>query len=208
MKIVIFGASGGTGKALVKQALDAGHRVTAFVRDPARLPLTHDRLAIIAGNVYDKVAVEKAIAGKEVVISALGPAPNSPPDVLCVAARNIVAAMHKLGVRRLIWQTGTGVSDPNDAFSLTCVVKRTALGLLSPGALRASEEAYATVSADGLDWTVVRVARLKDGPKVGGYRVGFVPPGPKAVAREDVAAFMLNQIADTQYVRRAPMIGY
>jgi len=208
MKLVIFGATGGTGRALVRQALVAGHEVTAFVRDPAKLGIQPERLKVVQGDISDAARVEEAVSGNEAVIGALGPTRTSASDMLRKGAANVIAAMKKHGLRRLIWQTGAGVRDEGDGPSAIRSVMVFLLKLLSPKVLEDSEHTFAAIKASGLDWTVVRVPRLGDGPKVGGYVLGFTPPGPKPISREDVAEFMLRQLVENIYVHRAPMIGY
>jgi putative NADH-flavin reductase len=106
MKIVVFGASGGTGIEIVKQALEAGHDVTAFVRNPDKMTARSPKLRLVQGDVMDPYIVEKAVAGQEAVISALGPTRPPVADMMKTAAQNIVAAMHKAGIRRLVSTTG------------------------------------------------------------------------------------------------------
>jgi putative NADH-flavin reductase len=208
MKLVVLGATGRTGRLLVEKALVEGHEVAAFARNPSRLALEHERLVLLPGDVGNAVQVELAVAVAEAIISALGPTRTSSRDVMTVGARNIVEAMNRHGVRRLVWQTGAAVRDSQDPPSVIRAVMAGLLRLLSPGVLEDSERAYQIIKTSGLDWTVVRVARLKDGPEQGDYQVGFAPPGPKPVSREDVAGFMLQQLSDDSYCRQAPMIGY
>jgi hypothetical protein len=114
MKVVIFGAAGQTGKHLVRQALDAGHSVTAFVRDPAKLGVTHTNLRIVQGTSTDAAAVERAVEGQDAVISALGQVKPFQPGLMVQTATNIVNAMKKHGVKRLVYLTGAGVTTPKD----------------------------------------------------------------------------------------------
>ncbi len=134
MKVVIFGASGGTGRELVRQALDAGHDVTAFVRDVTRLGVTHERLRVAQGDVRHAAAVSATTAGQDAVLSALGP---SKPDfdAMTVGARNILAAMNEHGVRRLVTLTGAGVPDSNARPKLFNHVISFLLKRISPGVL-------------------------------------------------------------------------
>lgn len=208
MKLIVFGASGGTGRAVVKQALEKGYIVTAFVRDAAKLGVSHDRLRVVVADVTDPASVEQAMADSEAVISALGPTRTSSKTAIRAGAANIVAAMNMHGVRRLIWQTGAGVRDGGDEPSAIRTVMVSLMKLLSPGVLEDSEGAFETIKASDLNWTIVRVPILKDGPKQGGYHAGFAPPLPKPVSREDVAEFLLKQLSDGAFVRRSPMIGY
>src|SRR5689334_18551519 len=114
MKIVLFGASRGVGRQVLEQALQAGHTVTAFVRDPSAISMEHANLTLFQGDALDAPAVEKAVAGQDAVISALGPAHPPVVGMMEIAARNIVNAMKKNGVRRLISTTGAGVRQTED----------------------------------------------------------------------------------------------
>jgi putative NADH-flavin reductase len=114
MKVVVFGASGGTGRHIVDQALEAGYEVTAFVRSPEKLGIEYGNLTVFQGDVMDAESVERAIADQDAVLSALGPTRPPVSDMMVNAATNIVAAMDKHGVRRIVSTTGGGVRDPQD----------------------------------------------------------------------------------------------
>ena len=207
MNLAIFGATGGTGKELVQQALEAGHRVTALVRNPAKLGLQHERLTVVQGDIADASCVERTMAGQDAVLSALGPTRNSPKNAMTIGSANVVAAMKKHNVRRLIWQTGAGVRAAGDAPSTIRTVMVMLMKIISPSVLQDSEQAFRIITASGLDWTVVRVPRLKDGAIEGGIRASSIPPAPTPITRADVAEFMLKQLNDKTWVGKAPMIG-
>ena len=114
MKLAVFGATGGTGKQLVEQALAAGHEVVAFARDPSKLTTRHERLRIVPGDVTDQAAVECAVNGVEAVISVLGPRGNDRSKPITRGTQNILAAMKKYGVRRFVLSSTPSASDPND----------------------------------------------------------------------------------------------
>lgn len=114
MRIVVFGASGGLRLNVVQQAVQAGYTVTAFVRMPLRFVLQHPNLIVCQGDSMDAAAVEKAITGQDAVISALGPTRPAVPGMMEISARNIVNAMQKHQVRRLVSATGAGVRQPED----------------------------------------------------------------------------------------------
>lgn len=113
MKLAIFGASGQTGQLLTQQALAAGHSLTALVRNPAKLQKAPN-LRLIVGDVQNQSAVDDTIMGAEAVLNVLGHTTKSPRDLQAVATRNIVSAMQRLGVKRLVALTGAGVRDPQD----------------------------------------------------------------------------------------------
>jgi putative NADH-flavin reductase len=207
VKVVVFGASGQTGRLLVEQALAAGHEVTAFVRDPAKLSLQHERLRVVQGDVQDAGAVAGAVAGQDAVLSALGPAKPA-FNSMTLGARHILAGMREHGVRRLVTITGAGVPDPHDRpgplnQAISFLLKR-----INPEVLADAQRHVDQVRASDVDWTIVRVGRLTDGPKTGAVRVGWVGVNTKPfVSRADAAAFMLAQLTDPAHLRQAPMIS-
>lgn len=209
MRIVIFGASGRTGKPLVEQALAAGHDVTAFVRDSSKLDIDHGRLTVIEGDVKDPDRVREAIAGADAVLSTLGHTKTSANDVQTVGTENIVATVKETGVRRLVSLTGAGVSDPKDEPKLFDKAITKLLKLLQKDVLEDGENHAWAIEKSGLDWVIVRGPRLTEGEKKGEYRVGHVGKnsGTK-ISRADVADFMLRQTQDDTYLGQKPMISY
>lgn len=209
MRIVVFGATGKTGHHLIAQALSAGHEVRAFVRDASRLPVRHERLQIIEGDVLNTTSVEQAVSNTDVVLSVLGHTKTSTNDVQTVGTENIVGAMKKNGISRLISLTGAGVRDEKDSPKLVDRVFGLLLKLLQREVLQDAENHAEVIRKSGLDWVIVRAPRLTDGPRAGEYRVGYVgeDSGTK-ISRADVADFMLRQLIDDEYLRQQPMISY
>jgi putative NADH-flavin reductase len=208
MKVVIFGASGRTGQPLVQQALEQGHQVVAFVRNPASLGIKHDNLTFVQGDVLDPKKVEEAVAGADAVFNTLGQ-PNEPnTTVLSEGTRNIIQGMQKCGVRRLISQASLGtVGDDKEVgiFFRWIVVP---IFLKHKIADKQKQDQY--IRESNLDWTVVRATQLTSGPKTGKYRSGLNLKLPwwAKIAREDVADFMLKQLTDKTYVHQSPGICY
>ena len=202
MNVLIFGASGGTGRLLVCQALARGHTVTAFVRTPTKLAITHPLLTVIAGDVADRAAVARAVQGQDAVLSALGAATPLRRDPILVAGiRHIVETMTGAGVQRLIYQSFLGVGDSRreGGFFIRYVA---ALLLRHPTADHELKERV--IRESGLLWTIVRPPKLTDGPLTGRYRIGehirARSPMP-LLSRADVADAMLRQLDDPTHVR-------
>lgn len=204
MKIALFGATGGTGRQIVKQALDHGYEIHALVRDPARLAVSHPQLITVTGDVLDPVAVEAAINGSEAVIVSLGSTSNNPDDIVSRGTAVVVEAMKQLGVRRLIAVTSIGVGDSKDQvpFAFKMLMKTV---LKKP--MEDKERQEALIQSSGLDWTIVRPGGLTDGPATGKYTAGLDPKiSAGQVSRADVAAFILKQLEDDTYLQKTPAI--
>lgn len=208
MKLAIFGATGRTGRPLVEQALAAGHEVVALVRTSAKLPTQNSRLTVIQGDAMNASDVEKTVQGTDAVLSALGQTKDSPKDMQTVATRNIIAAMKKYDVRRLVSLTGAGVDAPQDQPKLVNHLIKFALKTLSGHALQDGINHATAIHDSGLDWVIVRGPRLNEGPHTGKYRVGWVGVNTDTrISRADVADFMLKQVTDNAYLHKMPMIS-
>lgn len=209
MKIVVFGASRGVGLKVVEQAFQAGHSVTAFVRTPSKFTVQHPSLTVFQGDSLDAAAVEKAIAGQDAVISALGPTRPPVPGMMETSAKNIVAAMKKHGVRRLVSTTGAGVRQPEDTPKFADHVIGFLLNLLAKNVVLDSAANVKVIQASDLDWTVVRYPRLMDGAHTGKYRVGYVSKDSSTqLSRADGADFVLKELAEKKWLRKLPLVSY
>jgi putative NADH-flavin reductase len=208
MKLVIFGATGGTGRELVSQALERGHAVTAFARDPEPLG-SRDGLTTVAGDVLDQAAVERAVAGQDAVLSVIGKPATSPGRLRSEGTANIVRAMRRLGPRRLLSMSTMGIAETRP------LLPRLYRYALIPTLLRRTFAEHArqeaVVRSSELDWTIVRAGVLTDDPATGRFRHGF-PPSDRSVkaeiSRGDVADFILGQIGESTYMRAVPSVSY
>lgn len=208
MNIVVFGASGGTGIEIIQQALASGHNVTAFVRSPGKIQISHPNLSLFQGNVMDAAAVAKAIQGQEIVISALGPTRPPIPEMMAHAARNIIAGMQQNGVRRLVYTSGAGVRAPQDQPQLMDHIMKGLLTLMAGSVLADSEKGVNIIRSANLDWTVVRFPRLVNGPVTGKYRVGYLGKGAGfQISRADGAHFVVQEMVQNQYLREMPFLS-
>ena len=250
MRLLIFGATGGTGRALVEQALAQGHVVTAFARDPAKVRSAHQNLTIARGSMLDVDSVEAAVKGQDAVLSALG---TSLPVGLWVVAtalclifakvlalhgpmglavriggpilanlilfrkttalsegtRNIVQAMEKHGVRRLICESSLGVAGSKGRLGILYNLVVIPLLLRNVFADKAVQEE--TIQTSSLAWVIVRPSSLTNGPRKGIYRTGMDIGHwlrPTSISRPDVADFMLKQLTDDTWLRKTPGVAY
>ena len=210
MRLLIVGATGGTGRALVEQALERGHAVTALVRNPSRLPHADPRLTVVVGDVMTPASLDAAVRGQDAVLSALGHKRwFYPTHILSEGTHNLIDAMGRHGVRRLIVETALGVGDTWWQMGLyyTLFVRIVIL----PFYFFDKGRQEAVVRRSGLDWTVVRPGALNNGPRRGVFR-----QGPRVghwlwtvgISRADVAGFMLDQVTDTRHLGSAVGVAY
>jgi putative NADH-flavin reductase len=206
MRLLVFGATGGTGQQLVAQALAQGHLVTAFVRRAEAVTTKHDSLIVVQGDIIDATAVNPAVAGQDVVLSALGT--RGGPSALVVGTHNILEAMRTHGVRRSLWVSSFGAGDSLQQMgwlSQTLIVK----GLLRQ-AIQEKNAQEKIIMASDSDWILARPGGLTDGPLTGTYRVAGLGDkvGRPSISRADVADFMLKNLADDRYIRNAVGLTY
>lgn len=208
MKLIIFGSTGSIGRQLVKQALEQGHMVTAFARDPVRVDIKHANLQVIQGDVLDHPAsVEKAVQGHDAVLCSLGAGRKG--AVRSEGTRNIIHAMEKASVRRFICQSTLGVGDSRD--NLSFFWKHIMYGLLLRPAYADHVSQENHVKKSHLDWTIVRPGAFTDGERTGQYRHGFRGTDKTTklkISRADVADFMLKQLTDDAYLHKTPGLSY
>lgn len=209
MNIVVFGASRGVGRNVVEQALAQGHHVTAFVRTPSTFTLQHPSLTVCQGDSTDALAVEKAIAGQDAVVSALGPTRPPVPHMMETSAKNIVAGMKKHGVRRIVSTTGAGVRQPEDHPKLMDHFIGFLLNLLAKEVVLDSARNVEVIKSSNLDWAIVRFPRLMDGEHTRKYRVGYVDKESSTqFSRADGADFILKELTEQNWLRKLPLVSY
>ena len=208
MKVLVFGASGRTGRELVRQAIAGGHDVTAFVRNPAAFAAA-EHLRIATGDVHDPAAVNIAMIEQEAVLSALG-GTISDEDLLPRSMENILAAMQRNKVRRLIVLGAAGAieSTLKRMPALTHMVFRIFMGTLLRKPFKSQRAMQELIRASDTDWTIVQPPRLVNEPATGRIRVDgdALPEKASRISRADLAAFMVAQLKSTEWVRREPCI--
>jgi putative NADH-flavin reductase len=207
MKLAIFGGTGKTGQHLVKQALEAGHHVTALARTPSKLDIQHERLHVIQGDIVDAEKVSAVVEGADALLSVLGPPNNEPNFVISQGTDHMLAAMRQHGVQRLVISTGAGVRVPQDKPGLIDKVASLALNLMAKNVAADMRQVVEKVQASDRDWTIVRVPMLTDQPPQGQMKVGYVGDISPRLSREDMAEFMLAQVHSGEHVGNAPAIS-
>jgi putative NADH-flavin reductase len=204
-KLTIFGATGGTGKCLVQQAIAAGGQVRAVVRQPGRLAVpAQPLLQVVLADVMDPAAIRSAVAGADAVLTAIGPRGGGTTTVSEDSARSIITAMQKADVRRLVMVSGSVVTDEGESAYLRYLLKPLARRTFLRHVCADMRAAEAEVRGSGLDWTIMRPPALTDGPATGTYRKAVDRNLPRGfrIPRADLASCMLGLIDDPGAVRR------
>ena len=209
--VALFGATGPTGRHIIDEALKQGYNLSVYTRDAKKLASFAGRVEVVVGDLQDHSAIATCVQGADAVISALGPNSfkSQGDKPIMHGLTNIIAAMKHAGVRRLIQVSTAAYRDPKDGFAF----KPHAFALLFKVIARKGyEDIKATgelVANSDLDWTLVRIPNLKDGPADGRVDVswyGKTKLGTK-LSRGNLAKFLVDQVTDQKFVRAAPGIA-
>ncbi|MFN2476675.1 MAG: NAD(P)-dependent oxidoreductase [Chthoniobacterales bacterium] len=205
MRLLVIGATGGTGKQLVQQALAQGHHVTALVRTPAKVEITHACLRVLRGDVLDEASLETAMLGQDAVLSALGHIVfYKPTTILSEGTRNIMRAMKSCEVRRFVCESSLGVGDTVGRLGLLPTLLFVPLVL--PFYVRDRLRKEELITRSKAEWIIVRPTVLTNGAATSKYQHGLEVGNyflGNRVSRADVADFMLKQLRDDTYVGTA-----
>lgn len=209
-RVLIVGATGGTGRELVTQALERGYIVTALARNPSAIQIAHERLRIVEGNVLDYASLESAVQGQDAVLCALGHKQFlRPTRLLSEGTRNLLRAMIAHGVRRLVCETALGIG--SSAFRMGLSYTFFVIPIILQFYFWDKTRQEKAIAESRADWVVVRPGALTNGPKRGQYRHGASIGNflwTVRISRADVADFMLNQLTDNTYLRSTPGVSW
>ncbi len=219
MNIVVFGANGGTGRLLVRRALDSGHAVTAVTRHPEAFALdntsvTHENLTVLAADVYDPNAVDGAVAGHDVVLSALGvPYGRKPIAVYSTGITNIIAAMERHSIRRLVCVSSSATDpatrhhDTGGGFFFEKVLKPFITKTMGKELYADMLRMEHLVQQSDLDFTIVRPSGLFETPEATAYVDAEIELPERFTSRADLAAFMLRLGEGDEYTRTSAAVA-
>lgn len=211
MKIAIFGANGPTGRILTRQALDAGHAVTAVTRNPGEFPLDAPGLTVVGADVYNSEEVERVVAGQDAVLSTLGvPYGRQPIRVYSEGTGNIMRAMTRHGVRRLVCVSSSATdpaAGPHGGIFFSKVLQPLITNLLGRTLYEDMRRMEAAVAASGLEWTIMRPSGLFETESVTDYRMAVDYLNGTFTSRVDLADSMLRQLSSREYVRKVAAVA-
>ncbi|WP_336518538.1 SDR family oxidoreductase [Pollutibacter soli] len=206
MKVLILGATGGTGQQLVTQALQQNHEVTALARHPSRLKHHHEGLTIVHGDVLDKDILAKSLEGKDAVLSALGVGKSlKSGNLISDAVSILIPAMNEKHVRRLIFLSAFGVGE---TFKQADFIQRIIYKLFLKNIYADKSKGDDLIRHSPLDWILVYPVLMTDAPGTGKYKAGekMEMKGIPKVPRADVAEFMVQQLNENTYLRKSAIV--
>lgn len=210
LRLLVVGANGGIGRATVEAALQAGHHVTAVVRNPASLPLTRARLHVVQGDILQAAGFADSLRGQDVVISAIGIKKDQPTTLYSEGNRQLLQVMAKQGVNRAFFISAAAIEiSPAQPFHIRLLTKYVVQRLFghSYADQRIMEK---IIRESAVSWTIVRPPRLTNRPATGRYRVAINQylPNCLSVSRADVAHFILHHLTDTTVYRAVVELAY
>ena len=210
MKILVIGASQGTGAWTVRIALERGHHVTAFSRNPDKLTATDAKLARQAGNFHDRSSVDQAVRGHDAVIVTASAtsfrAFKDNPHYFSEGTAFTIDAMKAHGVKRLVILSALGSGDSRRIMGFFFDKMVVSFLLKAPFADHDRQEAM--VRESGLDWVIARPTRLTNGPLAKRYvATAELKKVPASISRADVADFLVSAAESDTWLGKAVQLG-
>jgi uncharacterized protein YbjT (DUF2867 family) len=210
MRILMIGASQGTGALAVRAALDRGHEVTAFARSPQKLAIEHPKLRKIVGDFHQQASVEGAVPGHDAVIITASAtslkAFRDNPHYFSQGTAYVIASMRAAGVKRLVVLSSLGVGESRPLVPL--LPRLLLIGLILKNTFADHERQEEQTRTSGLDWVIARPGRLTDGPARKQYvKQTSLDPLPATISRADVADFLVEACAGDSWVGQAVHLG-
>ncbi len=207
MKLAVLGATGKVGSKLTARALELGHEVTALVRDPTKLEITHARLRVLQGDATNAGDVASLVQGQDAVLNALGPTKTSPKDVLAISTRLVIVAMKQFNVRRTVIVGGAGMRVPQDSKDFGTQAIGWIISKVMADAVADKQRQYELLQNSGVEFVILRAPQIKSGPRTGKCTIGYPPMGPGAqITPEDLSDAVLEMLVSDEFLNSAPAI--
>lgn len=209
MKILIIGATGSIGTVVTHEALNAGHDVSVYVRNPSKINEFADKVKIYKGELNDQNSLKKAMDGAQAILSCAGAMNNKTGQIEAfeTGMKTIVAAMKSKGIKRIISISGMLAPAEGDEVTLFMKVMRPLMAKVMNQVVGSNIKQYEILSATQLDWTIVRSGILTNGPATGRLKADARKNLGLKLSRKDLAVFFMEQLTDTIFIRKAPMVA-
>jgi putative NADH-flavin reductase len=208
MKVLVLGAAGRSGRQIVEQGIAKGHEITALIRDQAQSRLFPNQVHTVTGDALDGNAVERAVAGQDAVIYALGSKKSGETTFFSDTTQLLLRAMQAQRVRRLVCITGVGAGESKGHGGF--VYDRLIFPLFTRKIYEDKDRQEDLIRSSSLDWIIVRPAVFRDGPVKGELQAvtDVRSVTLRRIAPQEVASFVLEQLDNDRFLRKAPFIGH
>ena len=207
MQITVFGANGKVGSLIVQIALKKGYEVVAFTHGVANFSY-NSNLTLFEGDIYDTKQVAEAVKGSDVVISAVGSWGTPKKDILTAGMNNLIPAMQKQKIKRIISLTGADAKVKGETSTIIGYISRILFNLVAKKVLQDGEGHINLLKSNDLDWTVIRSPVMNDKGSAGQFTINANKPMPWAtINRSSVAHCMVDLINNKQFNQQAPFIN-
>ena len=212
MKVIIFGATGFSGQAILAETIKQGHEVTVLVRDSSKVKIKHNNLRIVKGNVLDSQKVAFVIQNQEAVIQCLGvggKGDGNPTTFISEATEVIVDEMQKQNIKRLIAlsNVGAGNSIAFQPWFFTKIILTYFMKWLKV-IIDDKNRMEPIIMNSNLNWTIVRCPNIVDKPAKGKYNATLDGKGLKlSITLDDLSKFMVGQLKETTFNKQAPCVS-
>lgn len=211
MKVFLFGATSPTGKLVLENLLANNHLVTALVRNPDAVSIQNPSLKLLKGDVFVPSSFEESMKYHDIVVSILGPGTsNKPTTVYSEGGQNIIDAMRKSGIKKLITLTSGGVQKDDPVIQKSFFYKHVGLWYLRH--IYSDMLAWEKIleQAPDIDWICIRPTYLRNGVPTKKYRVNktYSPAGGSKISRADLADFIVKQVKSNEFIHQKPVIAY
>lgn len=204
MKLFVIGATGGVGQEVIKQAIDQGHHVTAFVRTPSKVELEHEHLHIIKGDGLDKASLVAAMKGHDAVICTVGNATMGKTELMSTIVHHLIVGMKQWGISKIVYCASAGIHK-----ELPGLIGKAVMFVLRH-VLADHARSYNLLESSSLEWTIVRPMSLTNEQNDKPYQVAGdkQPPKGMKVSRKAVAELMVQIATTNQYQGQSIGISY
>ncbi len=205
MNIVLFGATGQTGKIFLKLALEKGHHVTAVARDISRIDINNKNLTIKTANLFNIEELKSVICGNDLVVSCLGGNANNKSTLLGDMVKNIVKAMQECDVHAMFLMSSAGIHN-----EMPGIIAKLFVTLFFKNAIADHKIAAEALINSGFTYFIVRPLSLIDGQMTKKFRISedSVPKGGKNISRQDVAWFLSEALGKSEYNNKSICLCY
>ena len=208
-KIALFGATGQTGQKFLEVAIHHGYEIKTLVRDRTKIKNSIPKLTVFEGDVLNQQDVNKVIEGTDIVVSLFGHVKGSPEWLQTDGTKNIISAMQKYSVERIISLSGGGLPFPEkDKPKFADHLIRTIMKIAVPKVLNDAIAHADVLKAGNKKWVIVRGPRLTNDERNSSYRVGWVGVNASTkISRSDLADFILRQVEDDSFNFQMPFVS-